>query len=196
MAEDACPGADSNRDAFRHYPLKIACLPVSPPGRGANLSERSEQTQPDPPPAQPALFHVAEVGAAADGVAIERDVDAVGSLGNREVACRIGAVAVVMHGRGRAVGSSHKDGDAAGKTSNLDIVAEGITGLDLDVSEPEPVASGDIRVCGAWRGYPGDRRLCRPCRAVGPAQPMRGLSWFRRRWRRGCRWSARSQSVT
>jgi hypothetical protein len=30
-----CPGADSNRDAFRHYPLKIACLPVSPPGRGA-----------------------------------------------------------------------------------------------------------------------------------------------------------------
>src|SRR5688572_20255479 len=28
-----CPGADSNRDAFRHYPLKIACLPVSPPGR-------------------------------------------------------------------------------------------------------------------------------------------------------------------
>ena len=30
-----CPGADSNRDAFRHYPLKIACLPVSPPGREA-----------------------------------------------------------------------------------------------------------------------------------------------------------------
>src|SRR5690606_8689777 len=36
-----CPGADSNRDAFRHYPLKIACLPVSPPGRGAeNLAFR------------------------------------------------------------------------------------------------------------------------------------------------------------
>ncbi len=32
----ACPGSDSNRDAFRHYPLKIACLPISPPGRGAN----------------------------------------------------------------------------------------------------------------------------------------------------------------
>ena len=30
-----CPGADSNRDAFRHYPLKIACLPVSPPGRAS-----------------------------------------------------------------------------------------------------------------------------------------------------------------
>ena len=28
-----CPGADSNRDAFRHHPLKMACLPVSPPGR-------------------------------------------------------------------------------------------------------------------------------------------------------------------
>jgi hypothetical protein len=27
-----CPGADSNRDAFRHHPLKMACLPVSPPG--------------------------------------------------------------------------------------------------------------------------------------------------------------------
>ena len=32
-----CPGADSNRDAFRHYPLKIACLPVSPPGRAAGI---------------------------------------------------------------------------------------------------------------------------------------------------------------
>ena len=29
----ACPGADSNRDAFRHHPLKMACLPISPPGR-------------------------------------------------------------------------------------------------------------------------------------------------------------------
>ncbi len=28
-----CPGADSNRDALRHHPLKMACLPVSPPGR-------------------------------------------------------------------------------------------------------------------------------------------------------------------
>jgi hypothetical protein len=27
-----CPGADSNRDAFRHHPLKMACLPISPPG--------------------------------------------------------------------------------------------------------------------------------------------------------------------
>jgi hypothetical protein len=28
-----CPGADSNRYAFRHHPLKMACLPISPPGR-------------------------------------------------------------------------------------------------------------------------------------------------------------------
>ena len=31
-APSSCPGADSNRDAFRHHPLKMACLPVSPPG--------------------------------------------------------------------------------------------------------------------------------------------------------------------
>ena len=28
-----CPGADSNRDALRHHPLKMACLPISPPGQ-------------------------------------------------------------------------------------------------------------------------------------------------------------------
>src|SRR5687768_13725159 len=28
-----CPGADSNRYAFRHHPLKMACLPISPPGQ-------------------------------------------------------------------------------------------------------------------------------------------------------------------
>jgi hypothetical protein len=28
----SCPGADSNRDALRHHPLKMACLPISPPG--------------------------------------------------------------------------------------------------------------------------------------------------------------------
>src|SRR5574340_1221481 len=28
-----CPGADSNRDALRHHPLKMACLPIPPPGR-------------------------------------------------------------------------------------------------------------------------------------------------------------------
>jgi hypothetical protein len=27
-----CPDSDSNRDALRHHPLKMACLPVSPPG--------------------------------------------------------------------------------------------------------------------------------------------------------------------
>ena len=32
-ADRECPGADSNRDAFRHHPLKMACLPISPPGQ-------------------------------------------------------------------------------------------------------------------------------------------------------------------
>lgn len=30
-----CPGRDSNPHSFRHYPLKIACLPISPPGPSA-----------------------------------------------------------------------------------------------------------------------------------------------------------------
>src|SRR5436309_14050396 len=29
---EECPGTDSNRDALRHHPLKMACLPISPPG--------------------------------------------------------------------------------------------------------------------------------------------------------------------
>src|SRR5262249_9319733 len=47
-----CPGTDSNRDALRHHPLKMACLPISPPGpcgllqfcdqRSAIRSKRSE----------------------------------------------------------------------------------------------------------------------------------------------------------
>jgi len=44
--DPGCPGADSNRDAFRHYPLKIACLPVSPPGRGQILASRREGVNP------------------------------------------------------------------------------------------------------------------------------------------------------
>ncbi len=29
-----CPGLDSNQhDVNRHYPLKVACLPISPPGQ-------------------------------------------------------------------------------------------------------------------------------------------------------------------
>ena len=32
LAPCLCPGADSNRYAFRHHPLKMACLPISPPG--------------------------------------------------------------------------------------------------------------------------------------------------------------------
>ena len=36
----SCPGADSNRDALRHHPLKMACLPISPPGRGSSLYPR------------------------------------------------------------------------------------------------------------------------------------------------------------
>ena len=43
---NGCPGADSNRDAFRHYPLKIACLPVSPPGRAGKISEGKPVSQP------------------------------------------------------------------------------------------------------------------------------------------------------
>ena len=35
----SCPGADSNRDALRHHPLKMACLPISPPGRPDRRSE-------------------------------------------------------------------------------------------------------------------------------------------------------------
>jgi hypothetical protein len=31
-ADRLCPGTDSNRDALRHHPLKMACLPISPPG--------------------------------------------------------------------------------------------------------------------------------------------------------------------
>ena len=27
-----CPGLDSNQHTLRHYPLKVACLPMSPPG--------------------------------------------------------------------------------------------------------------------------------------------------------------------
>ncbi len=46
----SCPGADSNRYAFRHHPLKMACLPISPPGqnhftRAAN-SIRTLRTHP------------------------------------------------------------------------------------------------------------------------------------------------------
>ena len=38
-ASRKCPGADSNRDALRHHPLKMACLPISPPG----LSRRARR---------------------------------------------------------------------------------------------------------------------------------------------------------
>ena len=37
----ACPGADSNRDAFRHHPLKMACLPISPPGQPSAAANRN-----------------------------------------------------------------------------------------------------------------------------------------------------------
>jgi hypothetical protein len=33
-----CPGTDSNRDALRHHPLKMACLPISPPGQSLQSS--------------------------------------------------------------------------------------------------------------------------------------------------------------
>src|SRR5205823_9887968 len=42
-----CPGADSNRDAFRHHPLKMACLPISPPGHfsGCGSSESTQNSE-------------------------------------------------------------------------------------------------------------------------------------------------------
>src|SRR5690554_1105820 len=35
-----CPGPDSNRHSFRYHPLKMACLPVSPPGQHSLLEVR------------------------------------------------------------------------------------------------------------------------------------------------------------
>ena len=39
-----CPGSDSNRDAFPHHPLKMACLPVSPPGLSYRQTTDKQQT--------------------------------------------------------------------------------------------------------------------------------------------------------
>src|SRR5437764_13461206 len=38
-SESLCPGTDSNRDALRHHPLKMACLPISPPGPTSTASQ-------------------------------------------------------------------------------------------------------------------------------------------------------------
>ena len=39
-----CPDSDSNRDALRHHPLKMACLPVSPPGQNYRDTTERQQT--------------------------------------------------------------------------------------------------------------------------------------------------------
>jgi len=46
-----CPGSDSNRDALRHHPLKMACLPVSPPGQSQRVHLRilQQRSNTDPP---------------------------------------------------------------------------------------------------------------------------------------------------
>ena len=41
-----CPGADSNRYALRHHPLKMACLPISPPGQHHNQTNSQRNTGP------------------------------------------------------------------------------------------------------------------------------------------------------
>jgi hypothetical protein len=43
-----CPGADSNRYAFRHHPLKMACLPISPPGPTTLQLEKTGPTGLEP----------------------------------------------------------------------------------------------------------------------------------------------------
>ena len=42
-SDNTCPGSDSNRDALRHHPLKMACLPVSPPGQSQRVHLRALQ---------------------------------------------------------------------------------------------------------------------------------------------------------
>ena len=39
-----CPGTDSNRDASRHHPLKMACLPISPPGHRTGAETAPERS--------------------------------------------------------------------------------------------------------------------------------------------------------
>ncbi len=46
-ADGQCPGPDSNRDDFRHCPLKTACLPIPPPGQArANAREEASYRGP------------------------------------------------------------------------------------------------------------------------------------------------------
>ena len=46
LANLQCPGADSNRDALRHHPLKMACLPISPPGQITFISTEPTGLEP------------------------------------------------------------------------------------------------------------------------------------------------------
>ena len=74
----SCPGADSNRDAFRHYPLKIACLPVSPPGRAAEQDSRRAEGG-KPPATTPKRTYLDRERAVRDRRSAERDVHLEGA---------------------------------------------------------------------------------------------------------------------
>src|ERR1035437_4430394 len=51
-SDNTCPGSDSNRDALRHHPLKMARLPVSTPGQSQRLHLRAlQQRSNNVPPA-------------------------------------------------------------------------------------------------------------------------------------------------
>ena len=39
-----CPELDSNQHTLRHYPLKVACLPISPPGQVINANPEGYPT--------------------------------------------------------------------------------------------------------------------------------------------------------
>src|SRR5690554_241162 len=56
-----CPGPDSNRHSFRYHPLKMACLPVSPPGQHSLLEVR-EIRLPGPGFATCAFFNSRRAG--------------------------------------------------------------------------------------------------------------------------------------
>ena len=53
-----CPGADSNRYALRHHPLKMACLPISPPGRNFSRQPAAGSFTTGPTGLEPATSRV------------------------------------------------------------------------------------------------------------------------------------------
>src|SRR5688500_468813 len=91
MGSTGCPGADSNRDAFRHYPLKIACLPVSPPGRAAQQDSRSRV-------GSQRVAGLRIEGAPGDRNTVQSDRDR--GAPEAEERLRVGTVAMIGGGRG------------------------------------------------------------------------------------------------